>query len=305
MRGRLSTRIHIALAAFALCGSMVPVRAAEQDKIKELFGVAQQRNARLLKTYGWSGRTELLIDGKTVGVRTDKVQYDSTGRIQRTIIEAKTEPGDQGKRDQVKSVVERLSRLAQSYANLSDSQREAAMRTVKVRTDAPEVSGTVQLTAQNVVVPGDLMAIWADASTFLLQRVQIYTMFEKRSIQMNAHYEQLLGGAVVPVRVEVSYPAEKIEAHVTNAAFKLAGPATTATVSRTGTAPQPDGSVEVDPGWPRQFKNGGGTLLTFPPQVDEWKDFKEITWRMAVAITPAGLERGNRRCDHDRTNRCG
>ena len=98
--------------------------------------------------------------------------------------------------------------------------------------------GTVQLTAQNVVVPGDLMAIWADASTLLLQRVQIYTTFEKRSIQMSAHYEQLLGGPVVPVRIQVSYPAEKIEAQITNAAFKPAGPptaaATTASAGRPG-----------------------------------------------------------------------
>ena len=106
MRGRLSTRMHIAFAALALCSLMVPAHAADQDNIKELFGVAQQRNARQLKTYEWSCRTELLIDGKTAGVRTDKVQYDSTGRIQRTIIiQAKTEPAEQRKRDEVKSVV--------------------------------------------------------------------------------------------------------------------------------------------------------------------------------------------------------
>jgi hypothetical protein len=43
-----------------------------------------------------------------------------------------------------------------------------------------------------------------------------------------------------------------------------------------------------DPGWPRKHVQSGGTLISYQPQVDSWKDFKEITWRQAFQLTPTG-----------------
>jgi hypothetical protein len=43
-----------------------------------------------------------------------------------------------------------------------------------------------------------------------------------------------------------------------------------------------------DPGWPRKSVYDTGTLITYQPQVDEWKDFKELTWRMAFELRPNG-----------------
>jgi hypothetical protein len=47
-------------------------------------------------------------------------------------------------------------------------------------------------------------------------------------------------------------------------------------------------SQDQDPGWPRQHVEGGATLLNYQPQVDEWKNFTDITWREAFQLTPAG-----------------
>ena len=41
-----------------------------------------------------------------------------------------------------------------------------------------------------------------------------------------------------------------------------------------------------DPGWPRERYQNGTRLTIYQPQVDDWKDFKELTWRMAVSLTP-------------------
>src|SRR5436190_13505260 len=38
-----------------------------------------------------------------------------------------------------------------------------------------------------------------------------------------------------------------------------------------------------DPGWPRERYQNGTRLTIYQPQVDDWKDFKELTWRMAVS----------------------
>ncbi len=43
-----------------------------------------------------------------------------------------------------------------------------------------------------------------------------------------------------------------------------------------------------DPGWPRQIMKQGSTLIYYQPQIDEWKDFTDLAWRMAFSLTPAG-----------------
>jgi len=43
-----------------------------------------------------------------------------------------------------------------------------------------------------------------------------------------------------------------------------------------------------DPGWPRKLQKPGGTVIAYQPQVDNWKDFTNITWRQAFQMTPTG-----------------
>jgi hypothetical protein len=43
-----------------------------------------------------------------------------------------------------------------------------------------------------------------------------------------------------------------------------------------------------DPGWPREHIRDGNKLIVYQPQVDDWKNFRDLSWRMAVALTPKG-----------------
>src|SRR5206468_4689577 len=43
-----------------------------------------------------------------------------------------------------------------------------------------------------------------------------------------------------------------------------------------------------DPGWPRERNQNGTRLLVYQPQVDDWKNFQELSWRMAISLTPKG-----------------
>jgi hypothetical protein len=45
-----------------------------------------------------------------------------------------------------------------------------------------------------------------------------------------------------------------------------------------------------DPGWPREHARDGNRLLVYQPQVDDWKNLHDLTWRMAVSLTPKGGE---------------
>src|SRR5947199_4920412 len=49
-----------------------------------------------------------------------------------------------------------------------------------------------------------------------------------------------------------------------------------------------DSGNVTDPGWPREKYSNGNRLIIYQPQVDDWKDFQQLTWRMAVSLTPKG-----------------
>jgi hypothetical protein len=48
------------------------------------------------------------------------------------------------------------------------------------------------------------------------------------------------------------------------------------------------GGRAQDPGWPRRVVKPSGVLLAYQPQVDDWQNYQQITWRMAFELTPTG-----------------
>lgn len=40
--------------------------------------------------------------------------------------------------------------------------------------------------------------------------------------------------------------------------------------------------------WPRELYQNGNRLIVYQPQVDDWKDFQDLSWRMAISLTPKG-----------------
>ena len=41
-----------------------------------------------------------------------------------------------------------------------------------------------------------------------------------------------------------------------------------------------------DSSWPREKYQNGNRLIIYQPQVDDWKNFQDLSWRMAVSLTP-------------------
>src|SRR4029434_8921563 len=38
--------------------------------------------------------------------------------------------------------------------------------------------------------------------------------------------------------------------------------------------------------WPRERCQDGNRLIIYQPQVDDWKNFQDLSWRMAISLTP-------------------
>jgi hypothetical protein len=45
-------------------------------------------------------------------------------------------------------------------------------------------------------------------------------------------------------------------------------------------------SPAQDPGWPREITKPGGKLVLYQPQVDDWKDYRQVDARLAFTLTP-------------------
>jgi hypothetical protein len=46
--------------------------------------------------------------------------------------------------------------------------------------------------------------------------------------------------------------------------------------------PSPSGSSS----WPRELYQNGTRLIVYQPQVDDWQNFQDLSWRMAISLTP-------------------
>jgi len=54
-------------------------------------------------------------------------------------------------------------------------------------------------------------------------------------------------------------------------------------------ATSPTGSGQSsDSSWPREKFSNGTSLIIYQPQVDDWKNFRDLSWRMAISLTPKG-----------------
>src|SRR5258708_28368979 len=38
--------------------------------------------------------------------------------------------------------------------------------------------------------------------------------------------------------------------------------------------------------WPREKYSNGTRLIIYQPQIDDWKNFQDLSWRMAISLTP-------------------
>jgi hypothetical protein len=46
--------------------------------------------------------------------------------------------------------------------------------------------------------------------------------------------------------------------------------------------------AQVDPGWPQQIASQSSTFIYYQPQADDWKNFTDLSRRMAFSLTPEG-----------------
>ncbi len=149
---------------------------------------ARKTNAALMQQFTWNSRTELVHDGKVRDIRIDLVQYDPDGQLQRTLL------NDQGsrlpirflrraiaksKKKQTEQYLKGLRNLLDQYTLPTSDKVLAFMGSADVEfTQAPDGTTLLRMSGSDVVVPGDTLSIWVNASTHEMRKAQITTTYE-------------------------------------------------------------------------------------------------------------------------------
>ncbi|HTP36564.1 MAG TPA: hypothetical protein VMJ75_30520 [Candidatus Acidoferrales bacterium] len=271
------------------------IGAPAQEGAKEKFAQAQKQNAVQLRQYGWTTRTELRLKGESKSVKTESVRYDAGGQLLKTTISdtPQKQPPSGGrlkqkvvekKTDEFKDILEGLAKLAQSYAHLTPQQTQAFAQGAAISKGDGPMAGTLQIQGSNVVVSGDSVTVRVDGTTFLIRQVNIDSVYESNPVKLTVAFQSLPQGPTYPAQVDLSYPKKEIQVTVTNSNYQrlqAAGPSTSA-------APNSAPAPPADEGWPRKRVIDGTTLISYQPQVDDWKEFQTLDWRMAFSLTPKG-----------------
>ncbi len=203
-----------------------PYLAAQVPNLATKIVDGRKRNAALMQQYTWNSRTELYVNGQQKDIRIEQVQYGPDGQLQR--IQLNDDPSNhprrflrkliaQAEKQQVEQYLHGLRGLLEQYTLPTAGKVIAFMSGATVESvQAPDGSELLKMQGSGVVVPGDTLAIWADASTHEMRKAQITTTYEGGSASVEATYKTNGAGLTHVSMAEVDAPAKNLTLQIHN-----------------------------------------------------------------------------------------
>lgn len=189
---------------------------------------ARKANAALAQQYQWNCRTELVEQEEVKDVRIELFQYGPNGQVQRTLIN--DQPSGrlpirflrraiaEGQRQQVEQFITGLRDLLDQYTLPSAGKVLDFMSSATVQfTQSPDGKPLLEIQGSGVIVPGDTLSMWLDASTYKMTRIQIATTYKGDVANVNGTYKTLAASGLNYLSMaEVTVPAKKMSLQVQN-----------------------------------------------------------------------------------------
>jgi hypothetical protein len=193
--------------------------AALAAQSEQTFAQAQRQNAEKLRQYTWKSRTEIQKEGKTKSVQLNLMRYDSRGFLQSTQL-SNTAPdmpqrGLRGhiarnRKEDMLVTLEHLKALADSYRDLPPGEMQRLMSSATPVRDGGSQPRLVRASATNVVQRGDAIALWLDAETRTLRKMEVATALEKKTVRVVSEFQDLPNGPNAMVRSVLNYPEDEL-----------------------------------------------------------------------------------------------
>jgi hypothetical protein len=194
-------------------------RAETAVKITE----TRKANARLMHEYSWHSRTELIENGTVKDMRLEQVQYGPDDQLQRII---ENEQGAslpfgfirraiaEKKRKEMETYLRGLRSLLDQYTLPTAGKVLDFMD--KATTTLADDGRMILMNGASVVVPGDSLSIWTDASTRKTHKIQVDTFFQGQGVNLTATFKTLQSGLTHVNYAEVMVPAKNLSIQVQN-----------------------------------------------------------------------------------------
>lgn len=223
-------RSHMAMVlggVLALTGLHQAFAQAPNMELSSKVIQARKANAALMRQFTWNCRTELIEDGKVRDIRIDLIQYGPDGKLQRTLLNdqgASLPRGflrraiAQSKKQQTEQYLTGLRGLMDQYTLPTAGKVIDFISSANLQfTAAPDRTALLQISGSSVVVPGDTLTIWVDASTHATKKVQITSTYQGDAANVTASYKTLAASHLTYVSMaEVEVPAKSISLQVQN-----------------------------------------------------------------------------------------
>jgi hypothetical protein len=184
---------------------------------------ARKANAAKLRQYSWESRVELLENATVLDIRIYSVAYGPGSQLQRTLLNNESAPLPHGfirkriaekKREKVEKYLKGLTEVLDQYTLPTAGKVLDFVSHATV--SAPDASGLLKLSGNNVVVPGDVLTIWVDAATRETRKMQLTTTFEDDFVQANVSFKTLRGGPTHLAFATVTVAAKNLTLQVHN-----------------------------------------------------------------------------------------
>jgi hypothetical protein len=232
----LFNRRKVSLAA-ALAGALLwfagPAPGQEPvlgDPASVALAVTQQRlaNKQLFMEYSWRMRTEVWVDGEVELIKRELVQYSLDGQRERMSLGGFDPLEQPGQRQQARAEKreDRLHAIEDLLYRYTLPAEQDIVHYLEKATIGPgRKQGTMEIRANDVIVPGDELTIWIDAGTKERLQTRVRTHLRKDEVIMEATHGRLPSGLIYRPSIKVQMPARNLVLKIESFDYRRRSPA--------------------------------------------------------------------------------
>jgi hypothetical protein len=184
---------------------------------------ARKANAALMRQYTWESRTELIEEGQVKDIRIEAVSYGPDGQLQRSLLNDQGAPLPESllgriisekRKERLEAYVKGLRSLLEQYALPTEGKVLDFMN--RATTTKPDAKGVILMSGSNVVLVGDNLSVWIEASTRRTRKTQVNTFYEGEAVQLTATFKTLRSGLNYVAYADVTIPGKLFTMQVQN-----------------------------------------------------------------------------------------
>jgi hypothetical protein len=215
------------LVSAALLGAMLasPARAqapagAIQERVAALKNsmIASQQD---LRRYQWIETMTVSVNGEQKSFKEMSCYYGADGSLQKVPVASSPPPKKkfglrgaiaESKQEEMTDTMKQAAALVKSYVPPNTALIDRAVQSGNVSVDMIQPGKVVRLDFKNYQLPGDVLGITLDLSTYMGDPSNPVTMVSQMG--------QLMDGATYTARTELQVPSKNIEVDVVNTGYR-------------------------------------------------------------------------------------